>query len=296
MAGEGIDLRQRIAQKRRHVEEILDRAERTVGSVEQLLAQIDDLTRDLDDQSRGQILYQLGDRYYRTGHWPSAAETFQVLSERYPQHALTPQALLWLVQYYASGKAAWRVEHGDGQKRFERAAALGQQIQRTRPELFAEPALCFPLAAAYRGLGQARQAERFYQAQSYGGDRDAWSACAQSELHLADPTKGRRRDSRTARCFADCAKPILACVKAQTKPRLDGVLDDPVWQQAKPAALQSAQHDDGDWPAAVMLGLRRRVSLHCRPLPTAGDRPARWRRESPRKTSARRRSVGPRSN
>ena len=162
-----------------------------IGSVEQLFAQIDDLTRDLDDQSRGQILYQLGDRYYRTGHWPSAAETFQVLSDRYPQHALTPQALLWLVQYYASGEAAWRVERGDGQKRFEQAAALGQQIERTRPELFAEPALCFPLAAAYRGLGQARQAERFYQAQSYGGDRGAWSACAQSELHLADPTKGR---------------------------------------------------------------------------------------------------------
>ena len=48
-----------MAQKRRHVEEILNRAERTIGSGEQLLAQIDDLTRDLDDQSRGQILYQL---------------------------------------------------------------------------------------------------------------------------------------------------------------------------------------------------------------------------------------------
>ena len=269
-------------------EEILDRAERTVGSVEQLLAQIDDLTRDLDDQSRGQILYQLGDRYYRTGHWPSAAETFQVLSERYPQHALTPQALLWLVQYYASGEAAWRVERGDGQKRFEQAAALGQQIERTRPELFAEPALCFPLAAAYRGLGQARQAERFYQTQSYGGDRDAWSACAQSELHLADPTKGRP------------AKPMLACVKAQTKPRLDGVLDDPVWQQAKPAALQSAQHDDGDWPAAVMLAYDAEflyIAAHCRQTPAAGEPAAEiGDGESPRKTSARRRSVGPRSN
>ena len=263
VAGEGIDLRQRMAQKRRHVEEILNRAERTIGSGEQLLAQIDDLTRDLDDQSRGQILYQLGDRYYRTGHWASAAETFQVLSERYPQHALTPQALLWLVQYYASGEAAWRVERGDGKKRFEQAAALGQQIERTRPELFAEPALCFPLAAAYRGLGQARQAERFYQAQSYGGDRGAWSACAQSELHLVNPS------AKTSQ-----AKPMLVCVKTQTKPRLDGVLDDPVWQEAKPAALQSAQHDDGDWPAAVMLAYDAEflyIAAHCRQTPAAGE-------------------------
>ena len=239
---EGIDLRQRIAQKRRHVQGILDRAERTAGSAEPLLAQIDDLTRDLDDDSRGQLLYQLADHYCRTGRWASAAETFEVLVERYPQHWLTPNAMLWLVQYYASGEAAWRADRGNSQKRFERAVALGQQIERTRPESFGEPALCFPLAAAYRGLGQASQAARMYQLQSHGGGRGAWSDCALGELRLADPqSKGR------------ATKPLLSCVKAQTKPHLDGRLDDAVWQQAKAASLQSAQHDDGDWPAVVML-------------------------------------------
>ncbi len=271
-ASEGLDVRQHIAQKRRHVQAILDKAERTTGSAEQLLAQIDDLTSDLDDDSRGHILYQLGDRYYRTGHWASAAETFTVLTERYPQHALTPYAMLWLVQYYASGEAAWRVERGDGQKRFDRAAALGQQIERTRPEWFAEPAMCFPLAAAYRGLGQARQAERIYQVQSHGGDRDAWPTCAQSELRLADSgPKGHP------------TKPMLPCVKAETRPHLDGRLDDAVWRQAKPAALQSAQHDDGDWPAAVMFAYDAEflyIAAHCRqppsdgaPSPAASDSP-----------------------
>lgn len=66
---ENFDQRQRIAQKRRHVQAILDHAERTVSSVEQLLAQVDDLTRDLDDDSRGQILYQLADRYSHSGRW-----------------------------------------------------------------------------------------------------------------------------------------------------------------------------------------------------------------------------------
>ena len=48
--------------------------------------------------------------------------------------------------------------------------------------------------------------------------------CAEGELRLAD-AKGRP------------PKPILSCVKAKAKPRLDGRLDDPVWRQAKPAAL-----------------------------------------------------------
>ena len=235
---------------------------------DQLLAQIDDLTRDLDDDRAGQILYQLADQQYRAGRWPLAAEMFQALAERYPQHWLTPVGPVWLVQYYASSEAAWRVKQSDAQKRFERAVALGREIERTRPELFAEPAVRFPLAAAYRNLGQARQAERFYQIQSHGGDGDAWSACAQSELRLSDPK------SRRIEADADVRE-------GRDAPRLDGRLDDPVWQRAKPAALQSAQHDDGEWPARGHAGLRRRVSLHRGALPGgAGGAapPADWRR------------------
>ena len=45
---------------------------------------------------------------------------------------------------------------------------------------------------------------------------------------------------------------VLTCVKAEAKPRLDGRLDEPVWQR-KPAVLQSAEHDDGQWPGVVMF-------------------------------------------
>ena len=260
-----LNRRQRVAQQRRHAQAILDRAERMAGSVETLLAQIDDLTRDLDDDSRGHILYQLADRYHRTGHWESASEAYTVLSQRFPSHPLTPQAMLWLVQYHASVEAAWRVEHGDGKKRFERAAELCREIERTRPEWFAEPAVCFSLAAAYRGLGQDRLAARLYEVQSHGGSRDAWPICAQAELRLSDPNP---------------KKPTLACIKTVERPHLDGRLDDPVWRQAKSAALQSAQHDDGDWPAAVMLAYDaeflyiaarcRKASLDGNIAPTSG--------------------------
>ena len=130
-----------------------------------MVAQIDELTRDLDAESAGQILYQLADQYYRSGRWPAAADTFQAMVDRYPQHSLTPPALRWLVQYYSSAEAQWRVQHDVSQQSnwFKRAAALAAEIERTRFDQFIEPAMRFPLAAAYRGMGQARQAERFYQ-------------------------------------------------------------------------------------------------------------------------------------
>ena len=145
------------------------------ASGEQLLAQLDELTRDLDRQTAGEILYQLADRYYRGGQWPSAAEAFAALANRYPDHALAPLALRWLMRYYASGEAAWRVQHdmSGNAKRLERAVAIGRQVEHARLEWFLEPEVRFPLAAAYRGLGDARAAQRLYQAQGQGG-RDGW--------------------------------------------------------------------------------------------------------------------------
>ncbi len=239
---ERLDLLERLAKKRRQAQAIVALTERRGGAAEQLLAQIDQLTSGLDTDGAGQLFYQLADHYYHSGRWPLAAETFETLVQRYPQHPLSPLALRWLVQYYASDEAAWRVGHDPSQqgKRRERAVALGQQIERTEFEWFAQPAVRFPLAAAYRGLGHARQAQRLYQAQGRNGGRDAWWARAHAELQLADP-KGRP------------LKPLLVCVKAEARPHLDGRLDDPVWQKAQPAALHSAQADDDGWPATVML-------------------------------------------
>jgi photosystem II stability/assembly factor-like uncharacterized protein len=251
----------RVAMKRRHIQAILEQSQRAGWPPEQLLAQIDQLTRDLDRLSAGEILFQLADQCYRTGRWPAAADTFEALVDRYPDHALAPSAWLWLVQYYASGEAAWRLRCGEAQrqKRLERAVAIGRQLEQTRFQQSVEPAVRFPLAAAYRGLGQAPQAERLYRAQNRADDRDAWWNCAQGEMQSPDG-KGR------------ASKPTLVCRKATAKPHLDGRLDDPVWQPAKPARLRSAQHDDGDWPAAVMLAYDDEflyIAVRCRKPPGA---------------------------
>jgi hypothetical protein len=62
-------------------------------------------------------------------------------------------------------------------------------------------------------------------------------------------------------------------VRAKAKPHLDGRLDDALWQQAKPASLQSVQHDDGDWPAEILLAYDAEflyIAVRCRVSPGAG--------------------------
>ena len=46
------------------------------------------------------------------------------------------------------------------------------------------------------------------------------------------------------------------------------MLDDPVWRRP-PVALQSAQHDDGDWPAEVRLAYDAEflIAVRCREAP-----------------------------
>ena len=237
--------------KTRYVRAILERSLRDGASGEPLLAKLGELTRDLDRQAAGEILYQLANHYYRHGQWPSAAEAFGALADRYPDHALAPLAIRWLLRYYSSGEAAWRVQRdAAGQtRRLQRAVAIGRYVKRARLDWFLDPDIRFPLAAAYRGLGDARAAERLYQAQAERS-RDGWWRCAQGELaigrvplvpHLAQPVSQRP------------ARPVLWCVRARTRPRLDGRLDEAVWRDAKQAALASAEHDDADWPAIVML-------------------------------------------
>ncbi len=279
-SAETAGLIRRIAQKRRNLQTILERTEENPQSGLGLLAQAGTMIQDVDPDGSAQILCQLAQRYCQSGRWPMAADAFALLARRHPDHPLARAALVWLVQYYASAEAAWRV-HGHErvlvqqasappasagrtgprggvqpilfeqasapaidfskeEDRPERAAALGKQIQQSRPALFAEPRIRFPLAAADRRRGFPREAERFYLAQSRGATHDAWWACAQGEQWLADP-KGL------------APKPVLSCARAPSKPRLDARLEDEVWRRAKRAELRSPQGDDADWPATVML-------------------------------------------
>ncbi len=284
-SGESMELIRRTAQKRRSVQAIVARGGEDPRSGAALLAQVQELTRGLDPDGAAEILFQLAETYRRSGHWPAAAEVMELLAERHPEHPLARPALRWLVQYYASGEAAWRVqgpratavrqasllrpEASRHETRLERAVALAGRLQQTRPDLFADPAIGFSLAAANRRRGQPDPAERFYDGQRRSIARDIWWACAQGEQWLAAP-KGPP------------PKAVLHCRAAAARPRLDGRLDEPTWKAAEPAALASPLHDDAEWPAEVLLSYDREflyLAIRARQAPggpyepTPGPRP-----------------------
>jgi len=136
--------------------------------------------------------------------------------------------------------AALAVNLRDAESRASRASAFAKQLEAQQPAFYAEPGVRFPLAVAHRQLGQPRQAERFYAGFRLGRPHDAWWACAQTEMWLNEP-KGQP------------PKSSINCVRAAVRPRLDGRLEERMWQAEHAAALRSPQRDDAAWESAAML-------------------------------------------
>lgn len=260
----------RSTHSRRNVQAIIERTAQDPESSPRLLAKTDQLLQGLDADGAAWVLYYLGQHYYQSGDWESAAEAFTILAQRYSEHPFARPALRWLLQYFASSDAAWRIV---GQQRYvvqqpsnvaarsvrarcqpERAVQIGGLLEQTQPATFADPALQFSLAAALRSQGQPRLADRYYQAALRRPERDAWWACGEAERGLAE---GRGTGP----------KPSVHCVVAAGRPRLDGRLDDAVWQQTPDVAMASPFQDDAQWPAEVRLAHDREflyLAIRCR--------------------------------
>ncbi len=138
-----------------------------------------------------------------------------------------------------------------------RAVTIGNYLERRRPELFADPRLRFPLAAAVRQTSGSRHAERFFRGLLTDSKWEAWWLCARTEQWLARPE-------------GECPKPVCHASKVAARPRLDGKLDEAFWQSAQPMRLKSPLGDDASWPAAMMLAHDDQflyVGIRCRKAP-----------------------------
>lgn len=284
------DLMRRVAQKHRSLQAIIGHLDKDGQNPARAIAQIGSLTKDLDARSAGDVLFHLGRHYHATGHWQLAGESFQLLATRYPGHALSEAANVWLLQSLASSEVGWQMRRkqqpsganlstiqlaafeaieNDGPKdaaaddplatgtRAARALALARLVESRHPAAFAQPQVQFPLAVAQRQAGLPRQGERFYLSFARTRPHDAWWACASGEAWLADP-KGLP------------PKSVCHAALAATKPRLDGQANEGTWQHAAPIELSSAQRDDSAWPAVVTLAHDREflyVAVNCRKAP-----------------------------
>jgi hypothetical protein len=281
---------QNLAQRRRTAAKLLEYGARSSHGGAAWLAQLDDLTHGLSAEAAGDTLYQLGSRFHQSGRPELAAEVYDALVQRYHEHHLADAALVWLVHYYASGEADWRLRREttfatgraaaqvenvldlprsdtpnagarEGAFQYERqnssGAALGGQdrsqqalrwaklLEASRPSLYAEPKLRFPLAVAQRRAGLPRQAEQWLAQIAAQRRGDAWQACADAAAWLA--ASGGSPGGNPP------GKRVAHCATTADKPRLDGRLDDAVWRAALPLDLSSPLRDDGEWPAALLV-------------------------------------------
>ncbi len=269
LAGQTLAELQQQAQRRRHLEAIVQQATQDARLGQSLLAQTRRWIEGLEPNSAGQLLYHLGQMFIQQGQWPAAAEVLELLVDRQPEHPAAGPALVWLVQYYASAEAAWRVHGGERrttpklatpawdpkvlEERWERAATLARILEKHHLTLFFYPEVRFPLAVADRARGYPKNAERWFFAQRRSLTHDAWWACAQAELWLDQPQ-------------GESPKQLIFCVPAGAKPRLDGQLDEPLWQHAKPTLLGPAAEQPGIGAAEVRLAYDTEffyVALRC---------------------------------
>lgn len=117
-----LDAAKREAQLRRNLQAILAQAEDGQRDG-RFLADFGEQTRQLEPGRAAEVLVQLGERYQRQGRWELAAECFELVVERYPKSTLATRSLVWLVQYYASSEAAWRMR-ADQQHTIQQVTAL----------------------------------------------------------------------------------------------------------------------------------------------------------------------------
>lgn len=300
-AAEGIDLLRRTAHKRRTTRAIVEHSRQDSRGGRELLAQLGRLMQGLDPASAAELLDQLGQQYHRTGQWGAAAETLGLLVQQYPDHPLARPATVWLVKYYASAEVAWRSAEQTADERqsslsggmpgqedrFQRLAALAAYLQQKQPDLYAEPSIGFCLAAVDRQRRQSSQAERFYTTQRRSTTHDVWWACAQGEAWLMDPKRRSVVEPSPGASAASAggeadrqgfqSKPMLHCVRTSVRPRLDGKLDDSLWQTSRRAELHSPQGEDSAWPASVLVAYDDRflyLAIEARQAPGGKYEPA----------------------
>lgn len=252
-----LDVLRKLAQKRRNVQAVIDEADRDPAKAAALGAQLQDLTGGLDADSAARAIYDMANRCIQGGRWEQAAELAGLLVSRYPEHPLTRSVMVWAVQYYASAETQWRLQGSQRvydvkqtshlsidlsklEDRNERAAMLARQLAEKDVALASDPRIGFPLAVAQRNRGNQRNAQQFLDDLMRKPHDDPWWACADGERWLANPQ-------------TIPTKAYTFCAAASVKPRLDGSLDDEVWQRCRTIELRSIANDDMDWPAVALV-------------------------------------------
>jgi photosystem II stability/assembly factor-like uncharacterized protein len=257
-----------------------------LNAPERLLGQMGTMLNDMPDDMAARAAFAVASQFARNGQWGLAGEAFMLMIERYPAHPLTAEAYCWLIRHHASSEAKHRQELGHFVAVSEREhgqVGVGNQpvgqtdpLVKTAPKadmpkieerqksevlvnrvearqwfsgplelekklatfgpLFAnDPSTQFCVQAARRQLGDVARAKDWYARFAQQQPDGPWRDAARAEMWLL---------SRAG----PAPKPVAVCPYTETKPFLDGKLDDECWRNAPVQRLWAAAGDSRKAP------------------------------------------------
>jgi photosystem II stability/assembly factor-like uncharacterized protein/tetratricopeptide (TPR) repeat protein len=272
-----------------------------LADTDRLLGQLGPMLSELPDQKAAPAAFAAAMQYVRLGQWELAREAFLLMVDRYPTHPLAMDAYRWLLRHGSSSEARRRHELGQflvmreheygvpeggnalgpkpkpGEKptavaeRHQQAVSLLADKAETRkwyqgsldleprlaafgPLLANDPSVQFCLQAARRNLGDFDGPKNWYARFAAKQPDGPWRSAAAAELWLL---------SRQG----PPPKPTATCRFTETRPFLDGKLDDDCWQVGPPLTLKNAAGTTAkDYPTEARLTCDREflyLSLRC---------------------------------
>jgi hypothetical protein len=241
--------------------------------------------------------FHIADRYAQAGQWELAREAYLLMVDRYPAHPLSANAYRWLIRHNTSSEARRRQEMGqflvrtqtelrqadttpkDGafvrggpeevqqhrltllsnlqqvRKWYEGALAIEPRLAAFGPRFADEADIQFCLQATRRQLGDFEKTREWYTRFLARGGEGPWHEAAAAEQWLANRTGKPPR-------------PAATCRKADTRPFLDGMFDDPCWQDLPPMKLRDATGESvKEYPTEAWLAYDNEylyLALRCR--------------------------------
>ena len=208
--GKTMENLRRSAQRQRNLEAILEQTSRADGGGGHLLGEIESLTADWGQDQAGQLLYQLALQYQRAGQWDMAAETWQLLADKMPEHRLAPAALSRLIQSWASGEVTWRMQQT---QRVDMQTAAGNALagrEATPGATSSEPGAPYAVRqASTLGIDWSRQTDRAARAVALGAQLEQLAPAVHAEPAVGFPLALAQREQGAIRLAGDF---MIECV------------------------------------------------------------------------------------
>ena len=124
----------------------------------------------------------------------------------------------------------------------QRALSLAERFREQQPDLFFEPYVRFPWAAALRRAGQPQEALRVWRSMLADEADSVWRRSALDELAWQQQLPG-----------ADLSQRTWPCRRVAQPPYLDGQLDDAAWSEVPAIRLTGESGGSGRPPATEVL-------------------------------------------